>query len=591
MSEHDGMPDQNPLSHLDGLDEQEFRRAVRQDYAEVEIDLVLALVSAMPVAIWAAGGARDGYAVRLWSRGAEELYGFSTEEVMGENYLQKFVNPMEVRQAEADHVEVERTGNYYRNLARDVIRDDTTRLLLTQGLRVWHPVLREFMQGEIGIDVAEVPTRDREWLQEVLTPESLVQLLRGFSRANQVASSLPHVASELTQLVRTFEGRGANVEFFLTTKLGRMQRLEVVETPGSHQVGDASSASLLPSRDPEKVVEWCQATGRDFLLVAADGEGTPKPTGKERGFPRPRSGIVDPGVPFAVRLIRFGNVVRGGLVIYLPPGARFSNLAPSLCEMLEGVMQLSIVLDDRLNEKVVQLERTAVERERQATRRLARQYRHAIQKKAHLLRMYSGVVSEYALGTAEIEDLSGIANGLESMATSIEERAENFRDKLVEESFHLEDVLSSVTGEIMMLYPGVVLHRDVRSDATVRAVRPFLEDAFENILTNAVEAMEFGGRCGVFLTEISRGSPHVQHHVEVRISDDGPGMSEELLRSWGEPGASTKEGRRGNGLALASRTFGELGGELRLSELDYPDFSGATWRIFLPIIGMESKSE
>src|SRR5437588_12858182 len=171
----------------EGLDELEFRRVVRSRFSDIEIDLILELVSRLPVALWAASGEADHFAVRLWSPGAELLYGYSQDEVLGRNYIETFVNRLERRQAIVDHKIVETTRRPYRNLARDRRRDKTTRLMLTQGIALWHPVLQHHLQGELTVDATDVPGKDRNWLEQVLTPEAMRKLLDHFTEMTQAA--------------------------------------------------------------------------------------------------------------------------------------------------------------------------------------------------------------------------------------------------------------------------------------------------------------------------------------------------------------------------------------------------------------------
>src|SRR6266542_1311410 len=172
----------------EGLDELEFRRVVRSRFTDIEIDLILELVARLPVALWAASGEADDFAVRLWSPGAELLYGYSKDDVLGRNYIETFVNRLERRQAIVDHKIVETTRRPYRTLAREQRRDKTTRLMLTQGIALWHPVLQHYLQGELTVDATDVPGKDRNWLEQVLTPEAMRKLLDHFTEMTQAAS-------------------------------------------------------------------------------------------------------------------------------------------------------------------------------------------------------------------------------------------------------------------------------------------------------------------------------------------------------------------------------------------------------------------
>ncbi|MGD8504778.1 MAG: ATP-binding protein, partial [Syntrophobacterales bacterium] len=73
-----------------------------------------------------------------------------------------------------------------------------------------------------------------------------------------------------------------------------------------------------------------------------------------------------------------------------------------------------------------------------------------------------------------------------------------------------------------------------------------LQQAFINILWNAIEAMPGGGRLTV-----STGFDKEKDRVEIRISDTGVGISEEDLEKIFEPFFTTKAEGKGSGLGLS----------------------------------------
>ena len=72
-----------------------------------------------------------------------------------------------------------------------------------------------------------------------------------------------------------------------------------------------------------------------------------------------------------------------------------------------------------------------------------------------------------------------------------------------------------------------------------------------------------------------------QHgQAELRVVDDGPGVSREVRRTLFEPGISTKSGGWGIGLALSRRVIEDShGGELILENTD----RGASFLIRMPL--------
>jgi hypothetical protein len=80
---------------------------IRTAFTEDEINLILWVAWRLPIAIWAAEGRDEDYAIRLWTPGAEKLYGFSKQEALNKNYLNLFVDIKERIQAEYDHEKYE----------------------------------------------------------------------------------------------------------------------------------------------------------------------------------------------------------------------------------------------------------------------------------------------------------------------------------------------------------------------------------------------------------------------------------------------------------------------------------------------------
>ncbi len=79
-----------------------------------------------------------------------------------------------------------------------------------------------------------------------------------------------------------------------------------------------------------------------------------------------------------------------------------------------------------------------------------------------------------------------------------------------------------------------------------------LEQVFTNLINNAIEAMEStGGLLSIKLRHATEGEE--QAHIEVSISDTGPGIPSELREKIFEPFFTTKQHGTGLGLAIVKR--------------------------------------
>jgi len=108
---------------------------------------------------------------------------------------------------------------------------------------------------------------------------------------------------------------------------------------------------------------------------------------------------------------------------------------------------------------------------------------------------------------------------------------------------------------------------------TVLADRRLVRLAMINILKNAVEAMEEGGRLRV-------ATAHENGAVEVRVSDTGGGILESELDRIFEPFYTTKDSGSGLGLALSRQIIEKHGGSLACQSL--PGV-GTTFVVKLPV--------
>ena len=97
---------------------------------------------------------------------------------------------------------------------------------------------------------------------------------------------------------------------------------------------------------------------------------------------------------------------------------------------------------------------------------------------------------------------------------------------------------------------GIDAVTESKTQMVVKADRHMLRRTLLNLTLNAVDAMPDGGRLTIHL---SRGPGDIQ----IRVADQGPGLSEDALQRVFEPYYTTKPGGTGLGLALVHR-FAEV---------------------------------
>jgi signal transduction histidine kinase len=132
-------------------------------------------------------------------------------------------------------------------------------------------------------------------------------------------------------------------------------------------------------------------------------------------------------------------------------------------------------------------------------------------------------------------------------------------------------------------FRGAILREYADSLPQLAADADELRAALTDLLVNALEAMSEsppGGRHRLVLGLRAQGSRDEMRELEIRISDSGPGIPEELRERIFYPFFTTKEGGTGVGLANAQKVILGHGGSL---ELESGPSAGSTFCVRLPV--------
>ncbi len=143
----------------------------------------------------------------------------------------------------------------------------------------------------------------------------------------------------------------------------------------------------------------------------------------------------------------------------------------------------------------------------------------------------------------------------------------------------LDDLEQYLRARLPRLGPGVFLEVEVPDDLPpVNGNRVLLVWALENVVKNSLDALAGGG--GKISIQAQRDG---DRWIDLRLSDDGPGVPIEIRDRLFEPGVTTKSGGWGVGLALARRIVeGVHGGKMTLLD---PVGPGAVFLVKLPRAG------
>ncbi|HWI42223.1 MAG TPA: HAMP domain-containing sensor histidine kinase [Nocardioides sp.] len=214
---------------------------------------------------------------------------------------------------------------------------------------------------------------------------------------------------------------------------------------------------------------------------------------------------------------------------------------------------------DLLLDKVAQV----IRGEQRLTSELAHELRHplsAIRATADLMSMRPDLDPQMSEDVGEIvawcEVMSTTISGLLDLARANDRRGSARVEEVVAIALHGRGGVTCGGDQAMVAA--------VPADLGARALGPVLDNALRLGSQVRVDAARQG------------------QWIELRVSDNGPGVPDELAGSLFDPGVSGGAGS-GLGLALARRVARSVGGDVRLEER--PSGTGATFVVALPAAG------
>jgi PAS domain S-box-containing protein len=151
-------------------------------------------------------------------------------------------------------------------------------------------------------------------------------------------------------------------------------------------------------------------------------------------------------------------------------------------------------------------------------------------------------------------------------------------------------VLSQAMDGILSLYErkiesrAITVRKEYKDQGTsVVALEGEIRQVFSNLIVNAVDAMELGGKLRVRIHPSCEWGNSRRLGVTVVVCDNGSGITAEHRKKIFEPFFTTKKDvGTGLGLWLSSEIVHKHGGALRLRSRATPGSSGTVFSVFLP---------
>jgi signal transduction histidine kinase len=235
------------------------------------------------------------------------------------------------------------------------------------------------------------------------------------------------------------------------------------------------------------------------------------------------------------------------------------GLARSFNEMTVELLQTRERMEEA-NRRLVQAEKLA------SIGRLAATIAHEIRNPLTSVKLnVQKIAEEENRPAAEMEHLALSMEGIGQIEKFIKELLNYTRvAELALERFPPAQILdeSLKTLKETFAQKAIVLEKSIAENVPAVVVdADKIRQVFLNILRNAQEAMEPGGRISVSLDTVESGG---RTDVRVRISDSGPGIPEKDRENIFEPFFTTKPSGFGLGLANARKILEQHNGSIRL---------------------------
>lgn len=185
---------------------------------------------------------------------------------------------------------------------------------------------------------------------------------------------------------------------------------------------------------------------------------------------------------------------------------------------------------------------------------------HSLRNPLASIRSSAELAQEFDDGAAQ-KNIDDIIGQVDRMSHWVRELLQSLRP-LSDEAEPV--VLDGILRECLQAHAAQIIRARVEvelddlSDLRVLGEPVMLAQAFNSLISNALEAMADGGRLSV------RVQARTRRLVSIRLTDTGKGMSSQQLRMAFKPFFTTKRGGLGVGLVLVRRIVERFGGTVKL---------------------------
>lgn len=160
-----------------------------------EDQMKLVILDNSPFTVWASD--RDCI-IKLWMGQCESLYGFSSEEAIGKDYVDLFVAEDEKVAARRDQIDIIENGAVFHNIANDIGKNGNTLQLVTNCRRIRDPISGEYWNAEMGL-VIDFLEQEKDRLKSIV------------SESQKIKSSVNRFIEDTKQFKERFSNRKSSI--------------------------------------------------------------------------------------------------------------------------------------------------------------------------------------------------------------------------------------------------------------------------------------------------------------------------------------------------------------------------------------------
>lgn len=554
---------------------------------EADTFLALEILRKASMTCWAAEGEEAGYAIRLWSPGAEHVYGYTAEEALGQSYLDLFVKPAERQKAIFDHREIIETGSSYvwNWEADDDAKDGSSRTIITNCFRLWDPSRQVWLLAELGVDLKDKGDAERKLraLQESAIREAEAERSRSTIRAfetlndaigavTQWGGGILEVASALPAASRlALEGVAATHVWLFDRDHDDPRPIAAGATRGVLPFDLALAAQRMRIEAAE---------GRavaDMVRYAWDPDsGAPSEIGVPGRRGLQRSFVVAPLMQTHELYGLYAIVFRHSR----PLSVKERAIAVALTKHAGWATAVGIVGEELQHRREVEADRVRIETRETVVEAVL----HTVGNEAtsalwSVNRLHAMMEKPLAPGALKAS-LEKIREDVTALNSALEEFQREVGGTDASVAVDLRDVVTAVVNR-HLADPQINFTIDVPDDLRVHVAELLLREALRVIVTNAVQVLteeDGGGRVHISARQLRR-SGHVITQID--IEDDGPGVApHDAVRIWRRD-FTRRAGGHGHGLPIARSLLDMFGGTVELMSAPSVSLAGAHFRVEL----------